>query len=388
MRTKKILTGTILLSCWLIAFSLSAQNRSVAILPLKNLTQDAKLDYLSKSIPGSLAVSLQKTGKFRIIDQDLVQKTILSNSGFDYQQSLLTGQGTSADITINGSFSYINETIDISLEAIDNRTGRIKVTEGARGEAGMELFDLIDGLCNQMSARMSAALPPLTDYEKGKTEQKVDEIYSDQAKRENVFLASMGYVISSSANSMSGFPNQTLANGTLNVHVGYGFKRFLLQFGGGIPLGTLNTNIPASFPLYMKGDFFVIPQKLALRASFTFFASAPMGLILNGTNRTSTFSYDMTPYLGITYKPIKTISLSLSFGMPLLQQYNDFYINMTTSVMEVKAVPPLVEFDFEWQFLPETALRIDCTYLHATGLNQYVLNSFSFTPQIAYKAQF
>ena len=138
-----------------------ARDRTVLILPLQFLTGSADQAYLSRTIPDSLATSLRNIGGFQVLP--VPSRTGEANAGYESAVALAVKSG--ADIVITGSIAILGSTADIGLEAIDVATGRIRVTEGARGPAGIELFDLVDGLCSSMSKKMAAELPPLQAYE-------------------------------------------------------------------------------------------------------------------------------------------------------------------------------------------------------------------------------
>lgn len=136
------------------AVSASSQtNRTIAVLDFKNLSKNAGYDFLGKTISESLITSLQKSGKINLVERERLKNLI------DEKKLVLTGLvdqdisagkkiGTllQADHLILGSYSSIDDRIEVNARLVNVQTGEILMAEKITEKMGDKLFSRISEL--------------------------------------------------------------------------------------------------------------------------------------------------------------------------------------------------------------------------------------------------
>jgi len=142
--------------------------RSIAILPLKNLTGDAGNDYLSDGITESVIDSLSKVGELKVIPRA---------SSFRYRDNSFdpveVGKQLSIDAMLDGSMRKEGDALKISIRMI-SAADRSVIWSSPEFKGGLgEIFALQDEIAKSVGTRLqiasremeTASTPPKTDPE-------------------------------------------------------------------------------------------------------------------------------------------------------------------------------------------------------------------------------
>ena len=335
----------------------AARDRTVLILPLQFLAGSADQAYLARSIPDSLATSLRNIGGFKVLPVPA------AGTDYGYQQALALAVRTNADIVITGSIAIIGSTVDIGVEAIDAATGRIRVTEGARGPAGIELFDLVDSLCSSMSKKMAAELPPLQEYVVTKEVTKVEEIYVNDLKKNHKFLLGFGPSLGLGQGTRpDGISGSTFA-GSGYMILGYGYKWFRIGMAGCPPVIQIGPdNALNSGWVYLTFDFDRIPIIVGASFHFVYYSAVYYDAVYYGQQLSDGLM--LSPLLSVMagVRIGKALRVILSVGYSLSQM--PIYYGM--GMYPVKFRVPPMSLDVEWTIYREFGLALRTTYANIT----------------------
>ncbi len=143
--------------------SAAATNKiSIAIPDFKNISKNPGYDFLEKTIAESLTTSLQKSGKFNIVERqrllDIMEEKKLSLSGLveeDLNDSKTIGLLTKADNLILGSFSALNNKIEVNARLVRIDTGEVIMAEKIVEDVGDKLFARINDLADAIILRLA-----------------------------------------------------------------------------------------------------------------------------------------------------------------------------------------------------------------------------------------
>lgn len=125
--------------------TLILSEKSIAVLPLKNNSNDSTLDYLGDGFADHIIISLSRIPDFKIIAR---------SSSFRYKKSGKSLQEIARALgvqnVLEGSFQIINDQIHLNLNLIHGPSGEILYAEAYNGEMKV-LFDLQDEVAENIT---------------------------------------------------------------------------------------------------------------------------------------------------------------------------------------------------------------------------------------------
>jgi len=149
-------------------------NRKVILLDFDNATGYGDANYLTTSLPDTIETKINQTGKFNLdIKQDEVYQAAQSlnidkTEFYNETNALSIAKSLDADVVVIGQFIINGDDIKIVAKALDVETERVAATSTENGSLGVELFDLIDFVADDLAQKMVQTLPPLTQKFKTK----------------------------------------------------------------------------------------------------------------------------------------------------------------------------------------------------------------------------
>ena len=140
--------------------------RRVLLLDFVNNQKDAKIEYLSQSVPESLIQPLSDTGFFEVLSRDLGNKLIQlqgieASELFSDSRAVELGKQSGAEVVIIGNYTVIEGSVRIQAKAIDVLAESVSVTHATTGKLDATMFGKIDELASRMAEKMTTSLPPL-----------------------------------------------------------------------------------------------------------------------------------------------------------------------------------------------------------------------------------
>lgn len=136
-------------------------NMTIAVLDFKNLTKNKGYDFLGKTISESLITSLQKSGKFNLVERErllnLIDEKKLVLTGLvdqDINAGKKIGTLLQADNLILGSYSSIDDRIEVNARLVNVATGEILMAEKITEKMGDKLFARIGELGDSFLIRL------------------------------------------------------------------------------------------------------------------------------------------------------------------------------------------------------------------------------------------
>jgi TolB-like protein len=134
--------------------------RAAAALDFRNLSGRNDLDHLGTAIPEALASWLNEHCGLAVIDRSTAMKKAGSETAFTLE-SVPTGERQAlaerigASCVISGSFTEVDNEIQISASLTDLTTGEVKTTVTRRGTMGRDIFTVLDGLAEELCGKIN-----------------------------------------------------------------------------------------------------------------------------------------------------------------------------------------------------------------------------------------
>jgi TolB-like protein len=370
MNSRLIIRCVLLLGIALCSGASGADGTSVSLLPLANLSQKPDLQYLSASLPDSLATTLKNTGKFRVRPQKDVKAQRLPDGSVPFNEALAACRSSGDELMITGNYALIGDTIRVSLEAVDVKTGRIKIAEAVTGEAGIGIFDLVDSLCDKMADRMLKELPRIQEAASVREKVSVETVYLEGSRKNSWFFTELGLALHSlRAEEKSGHTR----TGTITlISLGYGFKGWRFIFSGCPPVFVRNlegnvVSLSYDNEIEAQVEYSLLSKRLQLiggyrsaRLRSRFEVSYFDGSVSRTNFRDYSLLMDLLE-LGARFRPFKSGVLSkfsgcLKAGIPLTQKIES---EGDTGESLLRAKGGLfLKAELEWMFLSKTGLRL------------------------------
>jgi TolB-like protein len=138
-------------------------NKTIAVPDFKNLSGNKGYDFLEKTLAESLLTSLQKSGSLNLVERqrlmNLIDEKKLVLTGL-FDQDLNAGKKIGsllkADHLILGSFSSIDDRIEVNARLVNIETGEILMAEKISEKMGDRLFARIGELGDAFVIRLMA----------------------------------------------------------------------------------------------------------------------------------------------------------------------------------------------------------------------------------------
>jgi TolB-like protein len=134
---------------------------AIAVLDFKNLSPNKGYDFLEKTIAESFTTTLQKSGRFKLAErqrlQDIMEEKKLALSGLvdnDIDNGRKIAALISADSLILGSYSSIDDRIEVNVRLVKADSGEILMADKISEKMGDKLFlrinELADAVVNKL----------------------------------------------------------------------------------------------------------------------------------------------------------------------------------------------------------------------------------------------
>ena len=123
--------------------------RSIAVLPLNNLTGDAANEYFSDGIAESIISELARSGELKVISRSSTFS--LKGKDSDPQQ---IGSMLSVDAVLEGSVQKRGENLNVRVRLVDARDGHILWTSNDFERTISEAYDLQDAIACNLAAEL------------------------------------------------------------------------------------------------------------------------------------------------------------------------------------------------------------------------------------------
>lgn len=168
MKTRKAVATFLIavFSFYEVALPFAWQQRDktiIAIVDFKNTSQNARLNYLEKTIPEAISTTIARSGRLEIVERSrleaAMQEMDMGLLGIvDEATAAELGRAVGATTIMVGSFVSISGFIRINARLIDVQTARVLTAESVQGpEAGEGLFTLMDQIAVAMERQLSGA---------------------------------------------------------------------------------------------------------------------------------------------------------------------------------------------------------------------------------------
>jgi TolB-like protein len=152
--------------------SLSTNRITIAIPDFKNISGNRGYDFLEKTVAESLTTSLQKSGKFNIVERqrllEIMEEKKLVLSGLadqDISGEEKIGALASADHLILGSISSAGSRVEINARLVRVDTGEVLLAEKITEDMGDKLFTRINDLADEIILTLSGEKTGLLDLD-------------------------------------------------------------------------------------------------------------------------------------------------------------------------------------------------------------------------------
>jgi TolB-like protein/DNA-binding winged helix-turn-helix (wHTH) protein/thioredoxin-like negative regulator of GroEL len=207
-----------------------AAKRSIAILPLKNLTGDAANDYLSDGITESLINEISRIETVKVISR---------SSAFQFKNKDVSaqeiGEKLGVETILEGSLKQNGEDLRVEVRLVNSKDGSVMWTSDSEQKKLADIFAIQDGIACQIVAELKVKLcgevPP-------------SERYTQNVKAYQLYLQGMYYRNRLGAEDLKravGFFEQALQvdpNYAL-AHEGLAATYTVMEFNAIVPPGTV-----------------------------------------------------------------------------------------------------------------------------------------------------
>ena len=150
--------------------------RSVAVLPLRNLTGNPANDYLSDGITDSLITTLSKVGELRVISRGSVFS--LKDKNLDPKEA---GRMLDAGALVEGSLSQSRDKLRVNVRLVSTTDGQVLWASDSNERAVADIFAIQDEIARNVANGLRIKLSP----ENG---QRLAKRYTDSADAYQAYL--------------------------------------------------------------------------------------------------------------------------------------------------------------------------------------------------------
>lgn len=138
------------------------QQRSIAILPFNNETQEKSLDWLRRGLADMLVTELIQSPFLNVITVKQLTEISAQNGSSgnldDVQSAINTAKETNAEIILTGKFYQKATNLGIDVEMIDTRTSQVIRKESVEGESLEQIFSMVNELSGRVRANIRGDL--------------------------------------------------------------------------------------------------------------------------------------------------------------------------------------------------------------------------------------
>ncbi len=149
-----------------------ANKITIAVPDFKNISKNRGYDFLEKTVAESLTTSLQKSGKFNIVERQylmtIMDEKKLALSGLadvDINGGKKIGQLVRAEELILGSISSAGDKVEINARLVNVDTGEVILAEKITENMGDKLFDRINDLADEIVLRLTGEKTGFLDFD-------------------------------------------------------------------------------------------------------------------------------------------------------------------------------------------------------------------------------
>ncbi len=165
--------AALIILCAVFSFAVTNTNKmTIAIPDFKNISGNKGYDFLEKTVAESLTTSLQKSGRFNIVERqrllEIMEEKKLVLSGMadeDINGEKKIGILTSADHLILGSISSAGNKVEINARLVLVDTGEVLLAEKITEDMGDKLFSRLNDLADEIIIRLSGEKTGLLDLD-------------------------------------------------------------------------------------------------------------------------------------------------------------------------------------------------------------------------------
>ncbi|MGI8786952.1 MAG: winged helix-turn-helix domain-containing protein [Pyrinomonadaceae bacterium] len=159
--------------------TVAAEKRSIAILPLKNLTGDAANDYLSDGITESLINEVSRIESLKVISR---------SSAFQFKDKNISaqeiGEKLGVETILEGSLQKNGDNVRVQARLVNARDGSVLWTSDSKEKKLADVFAIQDGIVCQLVTELKVKLCG---------EVAPSERYTKNAKAYQLYLQGMYY---------------------------------------------------------------------------------------------------------------------------------------------------------------------------------------------------
>ncbi|URA09849.1 FlgO family outer membrane protein [Thermospira aquatica] len=160
MRRKVLLWVWIAFACLTLGFS--ANQKTLAILDLKNLSPQTGYDFLSSSLAESFVAVFSKNPALKLVERQqlrsVIQEHKLVLTGLveaDVSNSLRIGELVAAQYLLVGSYTVVKDRVEVNARLVDVSSGVILVAEKTQAPLGDQLFAAVQEMAEKMNLTIS-----------------------------------------------------------------------------------------------------------------------------------------------------------------------------------------------------------------------------------------
>ncbi|MDH5721266.1 MAG: hypothetical protein OEZ13_11735, partial [Spirochaetia bacterium] len=169
-------------------------NRRVLILDFQNSQNNKDFSYLEGSVPDAFLEPLDKTKSFELLKRNLWQKMVekkefMGKDAYDEDTALKAARKAGADVVVIGSFTVMNDEMQLYSKALEVSSERVIVNRNKRSKLDSNMFTSIDELAVEMSKEMKDKLPPLP--QKVLVEERIKYVNSAEVSYSGFILRSL-----------------------------------------------------------------------------------------------------------------------------------------------------------------------------------------------------
>jgi TolB-like protein len=142
-----------------------AADNAIAVLPLRNLSGDAGLDWMTDAIPEMLNAALSRSGDLRVLDRLRLASMLQGGAGQRVDAIAVARQNGIATL-ITGEIFRSGNTIRVQENVVDASSGRLVHSETAQGNRDDDLFKMVATLTDALQTFMHIQAASATVDEK------------------------------------------------------------------------------------------------------------------------------------------------------------------------------------------------------------------------------
>src|SRR5208282_3390139 len=136
------------------------QAKSIAVVGIENLTQDASLDWLNNGIVELLSTNLAQAKSLQVISSErvrgLIRERVKGEGHLPAGQAQDVAQAAHADLFVSGALLKVGEGLRLDLRVQETSTGKVILADKVEAPNAQAVFGMVD----QATAGILADLAP------------------------------------------------------------------------------------------------------------------------------------------------------------------------------------------------------------------------------------